>query len=80
MLKSPKSALKQLSSNFYPNYQARTVRSFTTYVSDNPERSGIHNYYLMTAVEQGIPGLLVYLDQIKQSAFLAEWHAAMTQP
>ncbi len=26
------------------------------------------------------PGLLVYLDQIKQSAFLAEWHAAMTQP
>lgn len=47
--------------NFYPNYQARTVRSFTTYVSDNPERSGIHNYYLMTAVEQGIPGLLVYL-------------------
>ncbi len=47
--------------NFYPNYKERTVRSFTTYVSDNPERSGIHNYYLMTAVEQGIPGLLFYL-------------------
>lgn len=47
--------------NFYPNYKERTVRSFTTYVSDNPERSGIHNYYLMTAVEQGIPGLIFYL-------------------
>ncbi|MCB9313781.1 MAG: O-antigen ligase family protein [Lewinellaceae bacterium] len=47
--------------NFYPNYQVRTVRSFRTYVSDNPERSGIHNYYLMTAVEQGVPGLLIYL-------------------
>ena len=37
------------------------VTSFTTYVSDNPERSGIHNYYLMTLVEQGIVGLLIYL-------------------
>ncbi len=26
------------------------------------------------------PGLLVYLDQIKQAAFLEEWQAAMTQP
>ncbi len=47
--------------NFYSNYEIRTVRSFQTYVSDNPEKSGIHNYYLMTAVEQGIPGLLIYL-------------------
>lgn len=47
--------------NFYFFYKSYTVTSFTTYVSDNPERSGIHNYYLMTLVEQGIPGLLIYL-------------------
>ncbi len=47
--------------NFYFFYKSYTVTSFTTYVSDNPERSGIHNYYLMTLVEQGIPGLIIFL-------------------
>ncbi len=45
---------------FYPAYKSYTVSSFKTYVSDNPERSGIHNYYLMMLVEQGIPGLLLF--------------------
>jgi O-antigen ligase len=47
--------------NFYFNYKKYTVSSFKTYVSDNPERSGIHNYYLMTTVEQGLPGLIFFL-------------------
>jgi len=47
--------------NFYFNYKDYTVTSFKTYVSGNPERSGIHNYYLMVTVEQGIPGLLFFL-------------------
>ncbi len=47
--------------NFYPYYSQYTVNSFKTYVSDNPEKSGIHSYYLMTAVEQGIIGLLIFL-------------------
>jgi O-antigen ligase len=47
--------------NFYFFYSKYTVSSFKTYVSDNPERSGIHNYYLMVAVEQGLPGLLFFL-------------------
>lgn len=47
--------------NFYDFYKPYTVNSFRTYVSENPEQSGIHNYYLMTAVEQGIPGLLLFL-------------------
>ncbi|WP_235298459.1 O-antigen ligase family protein [Portibacter marinus] len=47
--------------NFYFNYRNYMVSSFVTYVSDNPDKSGIHNYYLMTLVEQGIPGLLVFL-------------------
>ena len=46
---------------FYFNYKNYTVTSFKTYVSGNPERSGIHNYYLMTAVEQGRPGLAFFL-------------------
>lgn len=47
--------------NFYSFYKNYTVSSFKTYVSDNPEHSSTHNYYLMVAVEQGIPGLLIYL-------------------
>lgn len=46
---------------FYFNYQNYTVTRFRTYVSHNPERSGIHNYYLMVAVEQGLPGLAFFL-------------------
>jgi len=47
--------------NFYFNYRNYMVSSFETYVSDNPDKSGIHNYYLMTMVEQGVIGLLVFL-------------------
>lgn len=47
--------------NFYNAYQSYTLTQFTTYVSDNEEKSSIHNYYLMTAVEQGIPGLILFL-------------------
>lgn len=47
--------------NFYFYYTKYTVSSFKTYVSDNPERSGIHNYYLMTAVEQGLPGMVIFI-------------------
>lgn len=46
---------------FYNNYKTYTVTSYKTYVSDNPERSGIHNNYLMIAVEQGLPGLFIML-------------------
>jgi O-antigen ligase len=47
--------------NFYTFYKSYTVTSFQTYVSDNPEKSGVHSYYLMTLVEQGIPGLVLFL-------------------
>ncbi len=46
---------------FYESYRPYTVLSFMTYVSDNKEKSGIHSYYLMTLVEQGLPGLLIFL-------------------
>lgn len=45
---------------FYSYYQDYSIAEFQTYVSNNPERSGIHNYYLMTFVEQGILGFLIF--------------------
>ena len=50
--------------SFYFHYKEYVLRSFETYVSDNPEKSGIHNYYLMTLVEQGVFGLLIFIGLI----------------
>ncbi len=63
--------------NFYSFYQRHTVTAFTTYVSDNPEKSGIHNYYLMTLVEQGVFGLIIFLAICFYALILGEraWHA-----
>jgi O-antigen ligase len=45
---------------FYSFYKAYTVSSFETYVSDNPEQSTVHNYFLLVLDEQGVPGLLIF--------------------
>jgi O-antigen ligase len=50
--------------NFYTFYKEYTLNRFTTYVSRNPEQSGIHNYFLMTLAEQGIFGLVIFLGLI----------------
>ncbi len=47
--------------SFYTQYKPYTVSLFKTWVSNNPEHSTIHNYYLLTAIEQGIPALLLLL-------------------
>lgn len=47
--------------NFYPHYKKYTVSEFETYTSDNEERSTVHNYFLLTMVEQGVPGLVIFL-------------------
>ena len=47
--------------NFYNFYKSYTVSSFRTYVSDNPEKSGIHSYFLLMLVEQGLPGMLIFI-------------------
>jgi O-antigen ligase len=57
---------------FFESYEPYTVRSFETYVSNNPEKSGIHNYYLMVACEQGIIGLLFFLLLTALPLLLAE--------
>ncbi len=46
---------------FYDNYKGYTVPAYKTWVSDNKDRSTVHNYYLLTAIEQGIPGLVILL-------------------
>lgn len=56
---------------FYHNYQEYSVPAFRTWVSNNPERSTVHNYFLLLLIEQGIPGLLFFLVLVG-SMF---WHA-----
>lgn len=47
--------------NFYNSYRPYTLNSFETWVSNNPEHSTIHNYFLLILAEQGILGLLLLL-------------------
>lgn len=58
--------------NFVEFYEGYTVNAFETYVSDNPGRSGIHSYYLMTLVEQGFPGLIIFLIYIFGALIIGE--------
>ncbi|PSR55667.1 hypothetical protein AHMF7605_20240 [Adhaeribacter arboris] len=46
---------------FYPEYLKYTVSRFTTYVSDNPEQSTVHNYFLLQFAEQGYVGGILFL-------------------
>ncbi len=46
---------------FYENYKPYTVPAFKTWVSSNPEKSTVHNYFLLLLVEQGVVGLLLFL-------------------
>jgi len=46
---------------FYSNYKEYAISLFKTYVSDNPEKSTIHNYYFLLLVEQGFIGLFLFL-------------------
>jgi O-antigen ligase len=42
-------------------YKPYTIPLFKTWVSDNPEKSTVHNYFLLLLVEQGITGLVIFL-------------------
>ena len=46
---------------FYDNYKKYTVPVFKTWVSSNIDHSTVHNYFLLTAIEQGLPGLIFLL-------------------
>jgi len=48
-------------STFNMEYKKYADDAFRTYVSDNPEQSTTHNYFLMTFAEQGIMGGVLFL-------------------
>lgn len=47
--------------NFYNFYKSYTISNFKTYVSDNPEKSSVHCYYLLMIIDQGYFGLLFFI-------------------
>jgi O-antigen ligase len=47
--------------SFYDHYKAYTIPAYKTWVSNNADHSTVHNYFLLTAVEQGLPGLVLLL-------------------
>jgi O-antigen ligase len=67
-------------STFYPEYKRYTVKSFRTYVSDNPEKSTTHNYFLLQLAEQGLPGFLLFVALVFTALLLVErlYHRART--
>jgi O-antigen ligase len=69
-------------STFYPEYKRYTVKSFRTYVSDNPEHSTTHNYFLLQLAEQGAPGFALFVLLVCVTLIAAEnlYHRAAAQP
>jgi O-antigen ligase len=47
--------------SFTTYYKSYTTSSFKTWVSSNEERSSVHNYFLLVAIEQGLPGLIILM-------------------
>ncbi|MDO7875640.1 O-antigen ligase family protein [Hymenobacter sp. ASUV-10] len=69
-------------STFYPEYKNYTVRSFRTYVSNNPEKSTSHNYFLLQLAEQGIPGFVLFVVLVAFTLLTAErlYHQTARHP
>jgi O-antigen ligase len=58
---------------FYDNYKGYAVPAFKTWVSDNKEHSTVHNYFLLIAIEQGIPGLLFFMILLAAMLYYAQY-------
>lgn len=46
---------------FYPTYKEYANPAFITYLSDNPEGSSTHNYFLLIFCDQGVFGFSLFL-------------------
>ena len=57
---------------FYYNYKPYAVTPFKTWVSNNPEKSTVHNYFLLTIIEQGIVGFLLLIFLILFAFYKAQ--------
>lgn len=49
---------------FYSKYKNYTSEIFKTYVSNNPEHSSVHNYFLLVALEQGFVGFALFCSLV----------------
>ena len=58
---------------FYDNYKEYAVPAFKTWVSNNKDHSTVHNYFLLTAIEQGIPGLLFFIVLLGAMLYYAQY-------
>lgn len=58
---------------FYDNYKEYAVPAFKTWVSDNKDHSTVHNYFLLTAIEQGLPGLIFLLILLGAMLYYAQY-------
>jgi O-antigen ligase len=69
-------------STFYPEYKRHTVTGFRTYVSDNPEHSTTHNYFLLILAEQGVPGFVLFCLLLSVALLTAErlYHRCTAHP
>ncbi len=67
--------------NFYDTYKAYTLRSFQTYVSGNPDKSTVHSYILLLAIEQGIIASLIFIFLVCYALIIGQrlYHAE-TEP
>ncbi|HEY0731325.1 MAG TPA: O-antigen ligase family protein, partial [Chitinophagaceae bacterium] len=57
---------------FFPLYKQYTVPAFKTWVSRNEERSTVHNYFLLTIIEQGIIGFILLMFLLGYMFYLAQ--------
>ncbi len=57
---------------FYDNYKPYGVPAYKTWVSDNKEKSTAHNYFLLLAIEQGLPGLIFFLLLLATMLYYAQ--------
>lgn len=57
---------------FFDNYKGYAVPAFKTWVSDNKDHSTVHNYFLLTAIEQGIPGLIFFVFLLGAMLYYAQ--------
>ncbi len=57
---------------FYQNYKRHTIPAFKTWVSNNPEKSTVHNYFLLTIIEQGVIGFLLLLFLLGYAFYTAQ--------
>ena len=67
--------------SFYLHYKPYAANLFRTWVSNNPDHSSVHNYYLLLALEQGLPGLCFFVLIVFAALYRAQYlfHRLQTQ-